>query len=615
MSGDNYWLRKSRGVPRRRILQTSVPIGAVALVAACGGSNNKKGSSAPANSGAPAAAGTAAPAISAATAGGTVAAQSGAVDKIKPGHYQNQLAASQEELNAAKSVKRGGTVKFRYLDPPHFDHTRGFSCTIYDTSSLVYNRLIREKLGPATDPFKLELEPDLAEKWEQTAQDGTEFVFTLRKGVKWQNVAPVSGRAFTSEDVKLVFERYAAGGVQKDYFSLVDSMEIPDANTLRVKLKAPYVDFPASIATFAFIEPRELYVNSDKIQTEVIGTGPFIRDSWTPKQGSVFHANPDYWEMGADGKPLPYADRVEAFVENSTATQKAGFRSGNWFWYQPLDTADGEDLLKNSPDTVWLDLPTSRGGNVNGFMFNMNNPKFKDKRVRNAISMGIDRQSYDDLFYDSLNKGFSATAIPWSFIFDSFPTAKSQGPTYQFNPSEAKKMLQAAGVDNVGFEIVEYYITSGRDLFAPFQDNLRQIGVSVTDRHVDNPTAITLLANRNFNEAANMVWGPAQFSIDGWIYPWYVTGGGFNYNNVADSNLDQMLNAQRRELDATKRKQILLQIYNYLLDQNYDVWLPQAWIRDAWPSYVKNYRSHGFLGQGVCYACPQIRSVWLDKTS
>jgi ABC-type transport system substrate-binding protein len=233
--------------------------------------------------------------------------------------------------------------------------------------------------------------------------------------------------------------------------------------------------------------------------------------------------------MGADGKALPYVDRLEVSVESNSANAKAGYRAGRWDIYVVLENSDGEDLMKTNPNTVWLDVPVSRGGNVNGFLFNMQNPMFQDKRVRNAISMGIDRQEYDDLFYDGLNQGYSNTALPWTFIRDELPTLKDHGPTFQYNPAEAKKLLEAAGVKEMEFEVLEYYITSGRDAFSPAQNMLKQIGVNIKNRHVDNPTAVTIMARRDYKEAANMIWGPPEHSIDGWVYPWYITGGGKNY--------------------------------------------------------------------------------------
>jgi ABC-type transport system substrate-binding protein len=227
--------------------------------------------------------------------------------------------------------------------------------------------------------------------------------------------------------------------------------------------------------------------------------------------------------------------------------------------------------------------------------------------------MGIDRRVYDDLLYDGLNKGYANTALPWVFAYDERPSSKDQGPTYEYNPAEAKKLLQAAGVINLEFEVVEYYITAGRDAFSPAQDMLREIGVTIRNRHVDNPTAITIMAGRQFKEAANMVWGPPNHAIDGWIYPYYITGGGLNYNYVSNPQLDTLLKAQRRETDANKRKGILREIDKLLLGENYDIWWPQAWTRQAWTSSLKNFRQHGFMGTSTCYACEQMSRVWLAR--
>lgn len=593
MSQDDYWGGwQRRRVGRRRVLGAAAMSGAALAVAACAGPKNN---------------GNAAP-----STGGKAAGQAGAVDTIQPGHYERVLAPSKEELNAAQNVKRGGTLVFQYLDPPHFDLALSFSCTIYDTYALVYNRALRPKLGAAADPAQLELEPELAEKIEQPAKDGTEFVFSFRKNVKWQNRAPLNGRPFTAEDAMLAYQRYQAGGVQKDLFSFVDKWEMPDPNTLHAKLKQPFADFPASISTAGFVVPRELWMNSDKIKTEAIGTGPFIRESWTPKQDSKFVRNPDYWETGADGKPLPYLDNVQAvFYGPDPETPKAAYLSGNLQLYVLTGAKkDGDDIMKSAPNTVWLDQPYSAGSTVNNFLFNLNNPKFKDKRVRNAISMGIDRAGMDRLLYDGLNQGWSLDSVPWVFAYDKQPTIEDQGPNYQYNPDQAKQLLKAGGAENLEFEIVHYYLTTQGPVL---QNMLQQIGVKANVRAVDNATAVQLWTSKNFKDAINISWGPPNFTADGWLYPFYNSSGGANYNGVNDPDLDKLLQQQRQELDANRRKAIIRQIDQRLLDQNYDVFFPNNWIRQMWTSSAKNFRPHGFLSHSLCYCAPEYAQVWLGK--
>jgi peptide/nickel transport system substrate-binding protein len=599
MNESRYRLLGNRVSRRRAIGGVGLIAGAAAFAAACGGGSQPSQPSQPQGQ-----AGT----------GGQQAAQAGAVAKIAPGHYSRELAASQEEIDEAKNAKRGGTLRFRYLDPPHFDPGLSYSCTIYDTAAFVYNKAIREKGNAVNSALRLELEPDLAEKWEQTAPDGSEYTLSFRKNVKFQNRPPVNGRPFTAEDVKLIWERYQSTGVQKDYFALVDRIEMPDQHTLRVKLKEPFVDFIPSVATYAYIIPRELWMNSDGIRTQAVGTGPFIRESWRPKEGSVFIKNPDYWEMAPDGKPYPYLERIEAVVNDSQPTRKALFRSGELDQYVAANIADAEDLIKTTPNTVWFDVPQTRGGNVNGITFNYQNPKFRDKRLRNALSMAIDRVAFDALLYDGLNEGYTNTSLPWFYFEDKQPTLQQQGANFQFNQAEARKLLQAAGAENLEFELVEFYMTSGaNNTFEPLQDMLRQVGVRVVNRRVDNPTAIQTITQRNYREAVNVVWGPPNFSADGWIYSWYVTNGGTNYNFLSDPELDNLLRQQRRELDTNRRKGILRQIDQRLNDQNYDIWWPQGWQLEMWPVALKNFRTHGFMGSMTCYSCGQLRASWLDR--
>src|SRR5262249_50838761 len=88
--------------------------------------------------------------------------------------------------------KRGGILRVRGFDPPHFDAQRTVAPVTQSTLSLVYSRLVRHKVGADVQPGPFSVEPDLAERWEEL--DATTYVFHLRKGVKWHNKPPVNGR-------------------------------------------------------------------------------------------------------------------------------------------------------------------------------------------------------------------------------------------------------------------------------------------------------------------------------------------------------------------------------------------------------------------------------------
>src|SRR5215510_12809359 len=78
--------------------------------------------------------------------------------------------------------KRGGILRVRGYDPPHFDHQLVINFKADTTLSFVYSRLMRHKVGAGVPPGSFIVEPDLAERWETL--DDTTYVFHLRKGVK-----------------------------------------------------------------------------------------------------------------------------------------------------------------------------------------------------------------------------------------------------------------------------------------------------------------------------------------------------------------------------------------------------------------------------------------------
>ena len=206
--------------------------------------------------------------------------------------------------------------------------------------------------------------------------------------------------------------------------------------------------------------------------------------------------------------------------------------------------------------------------------------------------------------------------LPWPLLFDSYPTAATQGQWYQFDAAEASKMMQAAGftADNpLKAEMPSfYYRTELAQLVVPgINQNLPE--VNITFREIDNPTHVTLMSDRNFDEMIGFLWGPPGYSMDQWIFPFYHSTGSLNYGSINDATLDDLLVKQRAEANADAQLELWKQIYDRIHAQVYQAWFPEAQGRPAYHNYILNYRSHGWMGNYTCYSSDQGRAMWLSE--
>ena len=176
---------------------------------------------------------------------------------------------------AADQVKRGGTFTSvegppRSLDP-HFDT---FPANTHVTNN-VYNSLLYFN----DDVTKIEL--DLAQAMPEQP-DPLSYVFKIRPGVKFHNVAPANGRELTAEDVKYSFERQMTndpGKFQHAYYFLnrINKVEALDKTTVKFTMNKPYAPFLSYVASpWTQIILRELVEADGDLTKRAIGTGPFI---------------------------------------------------------------------------------------------------------------------------------------------------------------------------------------------------------------------------------------------------------------------------------------------------------------------------------------------------
>jgi len=525
--------------------------------------------------------------------------------------FEGTAPPSAAEADPLANGKYGGELVFRQFDSPHFDFNRVLSSTVNTPNDLTKNKLFRLRLGASADPGAIEIEPDLAESFEVNG-DATEFTFHLHQGAKFHNVDPVNGRVFTSEDARLSIERYQAGGAQKDVFSPVISMETPDDYTIVVKLDQPFAEFPTTTASWSYMDAKETIAIPDFIRDHMVGTGPFIQTEWIQKERQVFEKHPEYFETG-----YPFLDRITGQVQEDAAAIRAAFQTGNFVEIGVANADEAEVVLGNTDTAVMLRYLGAQGANVNGFHFQMANPKYQDERVRRAFSMAIDRVEWDLARRgpEDTTGGFSNPPIAWRFIHDELPTLESHGPWYQHDPEQASQLLQAAGYSGSNPLTAVFKAWYARndwtEIMVPQFNRLPEF--EITFEQVDNPTAVTLLSDRNFQDPVNITWGPPAYSVDQMVYPWYHSQGGLNHNNVNDPTIDELVTAQRAEQDAEARKEIWRDIEERILDQVWDVFTPTGiWSRRLWHNWALNFRPHG-LGNLTTYATHQLRAVWLDN--
>ena len=133
------------------------------------------------------------------------------------------------------------------FDVAKFDPTVSSAGGTITVPNMVYNRLLGFVGGPNYDPFKLELEPELASAWERTP-DGPTFTFQIRDDVNWQNLPPLNGRKFVAGDANYAHDRYATDGAHQSYWTNISSTETPDDTTYKINMGTVTADFILPLA-------------------------------------------------------------------------------------------------------------------------------------------------------------------------------------------------------------------------------------------------------------------------------------------------------------------------------------------------------------------------------
>ena len=491
------------------------------------------------------------------------------------------------------------------------DPTKSAAGGTITVPNMVYNRILGMVGGPRKNPYTLELEPELAASWERTP-DGVTFIFNMRDDVNWQNIPPLNGRKFVAEDARFAFERYRSEGVHKSYWANIGSLEVPDDTTLNINMANVTADFILPLASrYQTIHPKEL-VDSGEIESKVIGTGPMIMTELEEASHVVFAKNPDYWEREV------LLDGVEFRLTRDAAAKLAGFRVGQFDYAYALvsNIENVEALLETNPDVQINMRVVDAGGLPLGL--NLSNPKFTDERIRQAMTLAMDTQLMVDLVYDGLAKNLPLH--PWAFVHDEEPTVESGqlGPWFdRYDPEEAKKLLAAAGAEDLSFGSIYYNYGS------PAIDNLTditvgqfaEVGITMDSRHVDYTEFNSTWVPGKLEEASTSAWRTVGFDGDNYFFNMVHSESPGNRWKLDDPQVDALAEAQQVELDPDARKEIHREMFDYFLEKMFWPPLPSAIGFEVYQPWVRGIRFGGIFGSNSSYYDwgDQIAGAWLDK--
>ncbi|WP_350333533.1 ABC transporter substrate-binding protein [Coralliovum pocilloporae] len=363
------------------------------------------------------------------------------------------LAATGLMLALASTVSAKTLVYCSEGSPEGFNPSLYTAGTTFDASSRqIFNRLVEFERGSTT------IVPALAERWD-VSEDGLEYTFHLRKGVKFHSTQGFTpSRDFNADDVVYSFRRqldkgHPFHGVSGGSYEYFNGMDMPalmkdivkvDDHTVKFVLNRPEAPMIANLAMdFASIMSAEYAAAMDaagtkeKVDLDPVGTGPFQLVAYQKDAVIRYKAHPEYWAGKAKIDNLIFAITPDASVRY----QK--LKAGECHVMPYPNPADIE-AMKADAD---INLMSQEGLNVGYLAYNSKTPPFDRADVRKALNMAVNKNAIIDAVFQGAGK-VAKNPIPptiWSYNEKTVDDA--------YDPEAAKKMLADAGVSGLKTKI------------------------------------------------------------------------------------------------------------------------------------------------------------------
>lgn len=364
----------------------------------------------------------------------------------------------------------------------------------------------------------------------QVSEDGTEYTFTLKKGIKFHN-----GEELKASDVVFSMERAETSTNLASYTTCIDTVTASDDYTVVFKLFKPYVPFLMSVAAFVPIMSEKAATGAENVNYNPVGTGPYKFVEYVTGQHIKLTRNDDWYGGKASIKDVTFT----VLTDNNASLMAV--ESGDVDMTYAIPSIAVSSVQENKKLGIQL-VPTIGSCYI---AYNIEKAPFDDVNFRLALACATNREEIIDVALDGMAE---STDVLWT---DKWA---GDSDTYQpetYNVEKAKEYLAKSNYS--GQDIV---FVAGSDEYKKIgvvlQEQYKAIGINMTVEQLETNTWVSDMMNGNYD--ITFTGMSFDLDVDLWKNALHSSAiGGYNFSRLNDSAVDAAFDSGTSILDETAR--------------------------------------------------------------
>ena len=407
-------------------------------------------------------------------------------------------------------------------------------------------------------PGTLQVEPRLAESYT-ISDDGLVYTFRIREGVRFHDGTPL-----TAESARFSFARQldpdhpahfpeASFQYWQNLYGDIERVEIVDEMTLRFVLSRPNAGLVSALASFPvwLVSPGAYEQYGARMPFYPVGTGPYRFAEWRPSEAVVLERNDDYW-----GEPRAGFGRLVMRSIPLNTSRLSELMAGKIHGLDGIQPSELGDLESDAR----FQIHQAPGMNVGYLAFSQLSERMRDRDLRQAVAMAIDRQSLLDLALDGYG---SVAAYPAPKGFLGIP---DDGGPVRFDPEAARALVEAhpdwadQTIQLATFGQPRMYFPDPQRVASLIRNDLEAVGlrVEIINREFKSHLHAT---RRGEFDMALLGWIADTPDPDNFFSTFFhsraaVIGAATNISFYVNEEMDALLEAALAVTDAASRKEL-----------------------------------------------------------